>query len=95
MGLIDKLLRRKKIDPNARRRHLLANGRITDGVIIDTEINGDGHEVVIYTYTLNGVDFESADVLTFEQRQDRVRYAPGAKVGIRYDQKNQGNSIVE
>ena len=95
MGLIDKLLRRKRVDPNARRRFLLASGRITDGVIIDSDVNPEGEEVVVYTYTLNGVDFESADVLTFEQRQDRVRYAPGAKVGIRYDQRNQGNSIVE
>jgi hypothetical protein len=95
MSLIDKLLRRKKPDPNARRRFLLANGRITDGVIIDSEVAGDGEEVIYYMYTLNGVDLESSDVLTFEQRQDRVKYAPGAKVGIRYDQKNQGNSIVE
>ena len=95
MGLIDKLLRRKKADPNARRRHLLANGRITDGVIIDSSVDDNGDEVVLFTYTLNGVDFESSDVLTFEQRQDRVKYAPGAKVGIRYDQRNQGNSIVE
>ena len=95
MGLIDKLLRRKRIDPNARRRFLLASGRITDGVIIDSDVNPEGEEVVVYTYTLNGVDFESADILTFEQRQDRVRYAPGAKVGVRYDQRNQGNSIVE
>jgi hypothetical protein len=95
MGLIDKLLRRKKADPNARRRFLLATGRITDGVILDCGMTNDGQEVVHYTYTLNGVDFESSDVLTFEQRQDRVKYAPGAKVGIRYDQRNQGNSIVE
>ena len=95
MSLVDKLLRRKKIDPHARRRHLLANGRITDGVIIDSEVTVTGEEIVVYMYTLNGVDFESSDVLTFEQRQDRVKYAPGAKVGIRYDQKNQGNSIVE
>jgi hypothetical protein len=95
MSLIDKLLRRKKHDPNARRRALLANGRITDGVIIDSEVTPAGDEVVYYMYTLNGVDFESSDMLTFEQRQDQVKYAPGAKVGIRYDQRNQGNSIVE
>lgn len=95
MSLIDKLLRKKRADPHARRRNLLANGRITDGVIIDSEITAAGDEVVYYLYTLNGVDFESSDVLTFEQRQDRVKYAPGAKVGVRYDQKNQGNSIVE
>ena len=95
MSLIDKLLRRKKPDPDARRRRLLATGRITDGVIIECEVTPAGDEVVYYTYTLNGVDFEASDLLTFEQRQDRLKYAPGAKVGIRYDQRNQGNSIVE
>lgn len=95
MGIIDKILRRKPSDPTARRRFLLASGRITDGVILDCEINPTGDEIVFYLYTLNGVDFESSDILTFEQRQDRVKYAPGAKVGIRYDPKNQGNSIVE
>ncbi|MFN2501960.1 MAG: hypothetical protein ABR530_08115 [Pyrinomonadaceae bacterium] len=86
---------RKGPDPADRRRSLLANGRITDGVILDCETNADGDEIAIYLYTLNGVDFESSDILTEEQRRDRVRYAPGAKVGIRYDPKNQGNSIVE
>ena len=95
MGVLDKLLGRKKVDHAARRRHLLEFGRITDGVILDSEINGSGDEVVFYAYTLNGVDFESSDVLTAEQRADRAKYAPGAKVGIRYDQRNQGNSVVE
>lgn len=95
MGIIDKILRRKTADPDARRRFLLANGRITDGIILDTEINDAGEEVAIYTYTLNGVDFESSDVLTEQQRQDRIKYAPGAHVGIRYHPKNQGNSILE
>ncbi|CAN5482400.1 hypothetical protein BH10ACI3_BH10ACI3_27780 [soil metagenome] len=95
MGFVDKLLRRKKPDPDARRRNLLANGRITDGVIIDSEINAAGDEIVVYSYTLNGVDFESSDILTAEQRTHSIKYAPGAKVGIRYDPRNQGNSIVE
>ena len=95
MGIIDKILRKKKFDPHARRRHLLANGRITDGVIIDSQINGAGEEIVFFTYTLNGVDFESSEILTVEQRSDQIRYAPGARVGIRYDQRNQGNSVVE
>lgn len=95
MGIIDKILRRKKADPHARRRLLLAYGRITDGVIIETETNSAGEEIVFYSYTLNGVDLESSDILTIEQKNDPVKYAPGAKVGIRYDQRNQGNSIVE
>jgi hypothetical protein len=95
MGIIDKILRRKKPDPHARRRFLLAQGRITDGVILECEINSSGDEVVFYLYTLNGVDFESSDLLTDEQQNNPAKYAPGAKVGIRYDPKNQGNSIVE
>ena len=74
---------------------MLASGRITDGMILESEVNEDGNEVVFYSYTLNGVDFESSDILTEDQRLDRVKYAPGAKVGIRYDSRNQGNSIVE
>ena len=68
MGFIDKYLRRKRVDPNARRKLLLATGRITDGVIIDSGMTSEGDEIVFYTYTLNGVDFESSDVLTPEQR---------------------------
>ena len=95
MGILDKIRRKPEADPNARRQHLLAHGRITDGVILHTEMNDAGEEIAIYLYTLNGVDFESSEVLTEEQRQDRAKYAPGANVGIRYDQRNQGNSILE
>jgi len=94
MGLIDKILRRNPADPDARRKFLLAKGRITEGVILDSEMV-DSNEIVYYMYTLNGVDFESSEMLTIEQRSKPAKYAPGAKVGIRYDPKNQGNSIVE
>jgi hypothetical protein len=95
MGLLDKIIGRKPVDPNARRRFLLANGRITDGKIIDTRTDADGLELIVFVYTLNGVDFESADVLTDEQLRNPEKYVPGAKVGIRFDPKNQYNSIVE
>lgn len=95
MGLIDKILGRKPHDPNARRRFLVENGRITDGTIIDTKTDENGRELVVFVYTLNGVDFESADELTFEQKQRAGDYSPGAKVSIRFDPKNQYNSIVE
>lgn len=95
MGLLDRILGRKPPDPDARRKFLLAQGRITDGVILDSHINGTGEEIAEYLYTLNGVDFESSDILTPEQRAKPAKYAPGAKVGIRYDPKNQGNSIIE
>ena len=95
MGFFEKILRKKKRDGDERRRVLLATGRITDGVILDSSIDPHGKEIVFYLYTLNGVDFESSDFLTLAQQNDPVRYAPGAKVGIRYDPRNQGNSIIE
>ena len=38
---------------------------------------------------------EAYETLTPEQRAEKVKYAPGANVGVRYDTKNQGNAIVE
>ncbi len=94
MGLFSFLLG-KKADPFAgRREYLLEHGRITDGVIIDTETKPGGDEIVFYVYSLNGVDFESSELLTEEQKRDPLKYAPGAKVGVRYDPKNQGNSTL-
>ncbi len=95
MGLLDLFRRKKKRNRDAdRKEFLLRHGRITDGRIIDTETTGNGDEIVFYVYTLNGVDFESSEVLDSEQRRYPLRYAPGAKVGIRYDPKNQGNSML-
>lgn len=95
--VLRKLLRRKDTTDAAeeRRRHLLAHGRITDGRIIDSETNARGQEIVFYLYTLNGVDFESSELLSAEQMRDPLKYAPGAKIGVRYDPKNQGNSMLE
>ena len=95
MGFFDKLFRKKTFDPDERRRLLLAHGRITDGMIIENEIDPNGNEVAVFAYTLNGVDFESSDILTAEQKSNSIKYAPGAKVGIRYDPRNQGNSTLE
>lgn len=95
MGILRLFRRKKTVDPIAERRaFLMSHGRITDGRIIDTETNGHGDEIVFYLYTLNGVDFESSELLDDEQRRDPLRYAPGAKVGVRYDPKNQGNSML-
>jgi hypothetical protein len=94
MGLFNLLRRKKEVDPNGRVKHLMSIGRITDGRIIDTETTPRGDEIVFYVYTLNGVDFESSELLTEEQKADPLRYAAGAKVGVRYDPKNQGNSML-
>ena len=95
MALFGLFKRKRNRDVLAERRaFLLAHGRVTDGRIIDSETNGHGEEIVFYLYTLNGVDFESSELLSEEQTRDPLRYAPGAKVGVRYDPKNQGNSML-
>ena len=94
MGLFAKLKRKNTVDPAERRRHLLATGLITEGTIIDCKSNAEGGTVIVFVYTLNGVDFESSDILTPEQ-QAAETYVPGAKVGIRFEPRNQYNSVVE
>jgi hypothetical protein len=96
MGLFGLFKKKEYIDPEiARRKFLGEHGRITDGRILDTVINHRGEEVAIYLYTLNGVDFESSELLSEEQHRDPLKYAPGAKIGVRYDPKNQGNSMLD
>ena len=95
MGLLRLFKKKEPPVSNADRiKQLLKVGRITDGQIIDYEITPKGEEIVFYVYTLNGVDFESSEMLSDEQRKEPLKYAPGAKVGIRYDPKNQGNSML-
>lgn len=96
MGLFDVFKPKKKVKTETERREfLLSNGRITDGTIIDSEISEAGEEVVYYYYNIQGVDFESSEILTAKQRENPLKYAPGAKVGVRFDPKNHGNSILD
>lgn len=95
MGFFDFFKAKKKIGSELERRQfLLANGRITDGTIIDSDTTDAGEEIVFYYYNIQGVDFESSEILSAEQRDDPLKYAPGAKVGIRFDPKNHGNSML-
>ncbi|HYJ90925.1 MAG TPA: hypothetical protein VEV84_06440 [Pyrinomonadaceae bacterium] len=94
MGFFDFFKRRKEPTDSERRAHLRRYGRITEGVIIDAELRA-GDEIVYYMYTLNGVDFESSERLDDGQRQDRLKYAPGQKINVRFNPKNQGDSTLE
>ena len=95
MGVFNIFKRRR--EPNteaARREFLLQKGRITDGTITDSEIAENGREIVCYVYNIQGVDFESSEFLTDRQRENPLSYAPGARVGVRFDPKNHGNSML-
>lgn len=95
MGLLDFIRGKKPPTEAERRAHLLRHGRITEGTIIDVEERDGLDEVAFYCYTINGADFESSDILTPDQRVQRLRYAPGSKVNVRFDPRNQSNSVLE
>jgi Protein of unknown function (DUF3592) len=93
---LSNLFRRKKADPELERRtRLLQAGRITEGVIIDTGNDDSGAIRQIYFhYEVSGVEYESSQLLSDEQRGREASYAPGARVTIRYDPQRPGNSVV-
>jgi hypothetical protein len=95
MSLFD-IFKGKKINlnPKENRELLQTHGRITDGLITDSETNEAGEQIVFYTYNIQGVDFESSEILDDAQLLDPLQFAPGAKVGIRFDPKNHGNSTL-
>ncbi len=96
MGLFDIFKSKKRVGTEAERQEFLrTKGRITDGVIIDSEVSESGEEVAYYQYNIQGVDFESSEILTETQRENPLKYAAGAKVGVRFDPKNHGNSILD
>lgn len=96
MGLFDIFKRKNKgLSESGRREFLLKHGRITEGTIIDSETAANGDEIAYYYYRINGVDFESSDILSDTQKQNPIKYAPGAKVSIRFDPKNHGNSVLD
>ena len=90
------LFRSKKGDPEAERRaRLLRNGRIADGIILDTG-NDDAGAIrqIYYHYEVSGVEYESSQLLDQGQLQRQMEYFPGAHVTIRYDPRQPGNSVV-
>lgn len=96
MGFFDRFKKKDEVDLNAQRIALLREkGRITDGTITETETLENGETVAHYFYFVQGVEFESSEILSEEQLADGVKYAEGASVGVRFDPRNHGNSILD
>lgn len=93
---ISNWFRRKRVDAEAQRRSLLSSaGRIADGMILDS-ISDDSGTItqIFYRYTVSGVDYESSQMLDQEQQRRPLDYTPGARVTVRFDPRQPGNSIV-
>lgn len=103
MALAWKLIRPRRMSPEdmerARRQGLAANGRIIDGIIVDTplyhaEETAAGQPALIsYRYSLAGVAYECAqDVSLFID--ELVGLKADLPVSVKYDPRNPANSIV-
>ncbi len=82
-----------------RRQRLSAQGRITDGTVLDVhEYNPEGGhtvQMVMYTYDVAGVQYEcSQEVTHLGQIPDLRSCRIGVAASIKYDPYHPGNSIV-
>ncbi len=95
MGIFD-LFRRKQVDGEAvRRAELLRTGRITEGSIFDVITDDTGAITqVFYNYEISGVEYESSQALDAGQRERSGDYYPGARVTVRFNPRQPGNSVV-
>ena len=95
MGIRD-FFKRSKTDGEAERRNnLLRAGRITEGSIFDVITDEAGAIThVFYNYQINGVEYESSQLLDDGQRLRPDDYFPGARVTIRFNPHQPGNSVV-
>lgn len=95
MGILD-LFRRDKTDGEAERRALLLRtGRITEGTIFDVVTDeADRITQIFFNYNIAGVDYEASQVLDEAQRAHQINYAPGARIIVRYNPRQPGNSTV-
>lgn len=88
-------LRRKKEDPEvARRALLLRSGRIGEATVLSTDPDNEGTEMLAYSYTVGGVDYETSQRMDAEQLLRKYDYLPGARVPLRYDPHRPTNSFV-
>ncbi len=94
MGLLGRFLRKKE-DDDARIVRLLSSGRIVEGRILDLSAEEESSPVVVfYSYNVQGVEYESSQTLNSQQQSKMANYSPGARVIIRYDQRQPANSII-
>ena len=49
---------------------------------------------VFYNYEINGVEYESSQLVDAGQRQRSGDYFPGARVTVRFNPRQPGNSVV-
>ncbi|MCA1634598.1 MAG: hypothetical protein LC802_13125 [Acidobacteria bacterium] len=95
MGILNIFRRKKADDETSRRAGLLRTGRITEGSIFDIITDEAGAITqVFYNYEINSVEYESSQTLDDGQKQHSLDYFPGARVTVRFNPRQPGNSVV-
>ncbi len=95
MSFLSRFRQKKTEGEAARVARLLRTGRIAEGTIFDISDDGQDNAVqVFYSYSINGMDYESSQLLSDEQPSQKSNYAPGARIIVRYDPHQPGNSVV-
>lgn len=73
---------------------LVQFGRVTEGRVLDTQLDDSGVTTIFYRYNIANVDYETSQKLTADQITRGQLYVPGASITVRYDPKSPGISIV-
>ncbi|MGE0101645.1 MAG: DUF3592 domain-containing protein [Blastocatellales bacterium] len=73
---------------------LASYGRVTEGRILDSQLDEAGETTVYYRYNIANVDYETSQKLRPEQMGNGQIYVPGASVTVRFDPRNPGSSII-
>lgn len=73
---------------------LVQFGRVTEGRVLDSQLDDSGLTIIFYRYNIANVDYETSQKLTADQLHRGQLYVPGASITVRYDPKNPGSSIV-
>lgn len=94
MSLLNRFWQKKTEGEAARIARLLRTGRIAEGTILDINDDDQAAAQVFYSYNIGGMDYESSQLLSGEQRQQKSNYAPGSRITVRYDPRQPGNSVV-
>ena len=73
---------------------LLRVGRIGEANVLAIDTDGEGNQMLSYSYTIAGVDYETMQLLDDEQLRRKDYYLPGSRVDLRYDPRRPANSVV-
>jgi len=106
-GVVARLARGRKTPEQRerlRRERITAQGRITEGRLLDLREletgNGRPRQTILYSYQVSGVHYECAQEVTqlrplFDPRLfDPMCFHNGVTASVRYDPRHPGDSIV-